>query len=85
MNLSLVRAQTFLRLCDPDTDDDFDVMDQETRVGRVYFQPGSSEPWRWSLSQTIAFGIKGREKARAEAVASLSRAYGHARTIPQIG
>jgi len=44
MELALVRAQTFLRLYDPDTDDDFDVVHQGKRSGRVYFQPGRRSP-----------------------------------------
>ena len=35
-------------------------MDQGKRIGRVYFQPGAEQPWRWSLSQALAVGISGR-------------------------
>jgi hypothetical protein len=75
MELTLVRAQTFLRLYDPDTDDDFDVVHQGKRIGRVYFQPGAAQPWRWSLSQAIVSGIAGRAETRADAVDCLSQAY----------
>jgi len=75
MELTLVRAKSFLRLYDPDTDDDFDVMDRGKRIGRVYFQPGASQPWRWSLSQALAVGVSGRAETRAQAVTSLSQAY----------
>jgi hypothetical protein len=75
MELTLVRAKSFLRLDDPDTDDDFDVIHQGKRIGRVYFQPCASQPWRWSLSQTLAVGVYGRAETRAQAVASLGQAY----------
>ena len=75
MALTLKRAQTFIRLSDQDTDDDFDVLDGGARVGRIYFQHGTAQPWRWSLSQNLAVGVKGRTASRAEAVASFSRAY----------
>jgi hypothetical protein len=78
VDLTLVRAQTFSRLADPDTDDDFDVLDKGKRIGRVYFQPSASQPWRWSLSLTLASGINGRAETRAEAVAALSQAYAQA-------
>ena len=80
VDLTLIRAQTFLRLADPDTDDDFDVLDQGKRIGRVYFHPGASQPWRWSLSLTLASGLAGRAATRAEAVAALGRAYSE--TVP---
>jgi hypothetical protein len=72
MELTLVRAKSFLRL-DPDTDDDFDDIHQGKRIGRV--QPGASQPWRWSLSQALAVGVYGRAEKRAQAVTSLSQAY----------
>jgi len=75
ISLTLKRAHTFIRLSDQDRDDDFDVLDDSVRVGRIYFQHGASEPWRWSLSHTIAAGVKGCAASRAAAVASLTQAY----------
>jgi hypothetical protein len=77
MELTLVRAKSFLRLYDPDTDDDFDVTHQGKRIGRVHFQPGVTQPWRWSLSQALVSGMSGRAETRAEAVGCLSQAYEH--------
>lgn len=73
-----MRAKSFVRLSDPDTDDDFDVMDQGKRIGRVYFSPGAPQPWRWSLSQALMVGISGRAETRAQAVAELGKAYAKA-------
>ena len=75
MALTLKRARTFIRLSDQDTDDDFDVLDDGVRVGRIYFQHGASEPWRWSLSQILAVGVLGRATSRAEAAAAFSQVY----------
>ncbi len=75
MTLTLKRAQIFTRLSDQETDEDFDVLDDGVRVGRIYFQHGASEPWRWSLSQIFAAGVAGRSASRAEAVAAFSLAY----------
>ncbi len=75
MVLTLSRAQTFLRLDDPAPDDDFDILDDGKRIGRVYFQTAPSQPWRWSLSLALAVKQNGRADTRAQAIEALSRAY----------
>jgi len=75
MQITLRRAKSFLRLGDLTADDDFDVMDQGKRIGRAYFQPGTPQPWRWSISQAVALGQSGRADTRAHAVEQLTRAY----------
>jgi hypothetical protein len=63
MQIILRRANLFLRLGDRTADDDFDVMDRGKRIGRVYFQPETPQPWRWSISQTITVGQSGRAES----------------------
>jgi hypothetical protein len=72
---TLRRSQSFVSLGGPSADDDFDVMDGETRIGRIYFQPSSSQPWRWSLSQRLAAEKRGRAESRALALQGLTEAY----------
>jgi hypothetical protein len=73
--LILRRSQAFVSLGGATADDDFDVMDGTTRIGRIYFQPSSSRTWRWSLSQALGLDKKGRAETRALALEALSEAY----------
>jgi len=50
-------------------------MDGGTRIGRIYFQAESSQPWRWSLSQQLAGEKRGRADSRALALQALIEAY----------
>jgi hypothetical protein len=73
--LTLRRSQMFVSLGGPTADDDFDVMDGDARIGRIYYQPATSQPWRWSLSQKIAPEQRGRADTRALALQALSQAH----------
>lgn len=83
MALGLCRARTFLRLDDFTAEDDFDVLDDEKRIGRVYFQPGSRQPWRWSLSLALVRGKSGRAESRSQALNELSMAYSEIQSEPK--
>jgi hypothetical protein len=63
----------------PAAEDDFDVMDDGRRIGRIYFQPGSLEPWRWSISQALAADKRGRAESRVNALEALTDAYAQSR------
>jgi hypothetical protein len=73
--VTLRRSQMFTSLGGPSADDDFDVMDDGTRIGRIHFQPAPSQPWRWSLSQRVAAEKRGRADSRALALHALTEAY----------
>jgi hypothetical protein len=93
MPLSLRPAQTFVRSDDPAAEDDFDVFDGKRRVGRLYWQSHSAEPWRWRLSgnlisQPLMRGEKpvnppnGRAETRSKALQALKAAYDRVSTDP---
>jgi hypothetical protein len=73
--ITLRRSQAFISLGGPTADDDFDVMDGGTRIGRIYFQPATSKPWRWSLSRRLMAEKRGRADSRALALQALTEAY----------
>jgi hypothetical protein len=75
VRITLRRSQAFVSLGGPSADDDFDVMDGETRIGRIYFQPSTAQPWPWSLSQRLAAEKRGRADSRASALQGLIEAY----------
>lgn len=75
MPIILRRSQSFVSLGGPSADDDFDVMDGVARIGRIYFQPASSQPWRWSLAESLAAEKRGRADSRALALQELTEAY----------
>jgi hypothetical protein len=81
MHLILRRAETFVRQ-DEAAHDDFDVLDGDRRVGRLYMLLGVEEqPWRWSLSTSITdtTGLRrrlsGKASSRAQALLELKRQY----------
>lgn len=75
--ITLRRSQTFVCLGGPSAEDDFDVMDDGNRIGRIYFQLSSSQPWRWCLSQALVNDKKGRTDTRALALHAFTEAYAH--------
>ena len=76
MALTLRRAQTFVKLGNLDSRDDFDVMDGPRRIGRVFRIDEGSPPWRWSLSSSIAAEpSQGRAATRATALEALAQSY----------
>jgi hypothetical protein len=74
--ICLRRAQAFLRCAeDPTADDDFDVVVDGRRIGRIYFDPNSALPWRWVLSSVIAPDICGHAGTRQSAATAIHDAY----------
>jgi hypothetical protein len=56
--------------------DDYDVMENARRVGRLFRAESGSEPWCWSLSTAVwKAGLSGRAATRALALEGLSDAY----------
>jgi hypothetical protein len=84
MALILHRSQAFVSLGGPTADDDFDVMDDGIRIGRIFFQPSSRQPWRWTLSQKIATEKSGRADSRALALQALAETYADVRKVADI-
>jgi hypothetical protein len=81
MSLSLRPAQNFASLNGPDVDD-YDVMDGDRRVGRLYRAKSNDQPWRWSLSSAVApSGMSGRAVTRTLALQTLSDTYQATRGI----
>jgi hypothetical protein len=60
-----------------ETEEDYDVFDGETRVGRVYQREGlNGEGWRWQLAKKIADpALAGKSRTKAEALAAVDEAY----------
>jgi hypothetical protein len=87
MSLTIRRARTFIQVDHEAAEDDFDIMDGNTRVGRLYYQATSDDPWRWCLSGVMSSSVShGRAKSRVEALANLSEEYyagSHLRHDPQ--
>lgn len=76
MSIILRPAQTFVTLGNSDDRDDFDVLDNNRRIGRVYRASTAREPWCWSLSTAISpSGFAGRAATRVLALQMLVDTY----------
>jgi hypothetical protein len=76
MTITLRPAQTFVALSGANVNDDFDVMDDGRRIGRIYQSVGGREPWCWSVSRAIApNGFSGRAVTRVLALQMLVDTY----------
>jgi hypothetical protein len=73
--ICLRRAQAFWRSEGSSVEDDFDVLVDDRRIGRIYFDPKSPLPWRWVLSSMIASDIRGRAVTRQSAAEAICDAY----------
>jgi hypothetical protein len=75
MSISIRRAQAFV----PNSalvDDDFDIFDGNTRIGRLYRRSDCEQPWRWRLSARLTvLDTHGRANSRVEALNCLIAAY----------
>ena len=75
MSLTLRPAQAFSTL-NSSQSDDYDVMEQAKRVGRLFRAASGAEPWCWSLSTAVwKAGLSGRAATRILALEGLSDAY----------
>jgi hypothetical protein len=75
MPLTLRPAQMFSTL-NSSQSDDYDVMENARRVGRLFRAQSGSEPWCWSLSTAVwKAGLSGRAATRALALEGLADAY----------
>jgi len=75
MPLTLRTAQAFSTL-NSSQSDDYDVMENARRVGRLFRAESGTEPWCWSLSTAIwRAGLSGRAATRVLALQGLSDAY----------
>jgi hypothetical protein len=73
--LTLRPAQTFSTL-NSSQSDDYDVMENTKRVGRLFKAESGTEPWCWSLSTAVwKAGLSGRAATRVLALQGLSDAY----------
>jgi hypothetical protein len=73
--ICLRRAQAFWRSEGSSAEDDFDVLVNDKRIGRIYFDAKSSLPWRWILSSVIAADVRGRAATRQLAAEAIRDAY----------
>ncbi len=75
MPLTLRPAQTFSTL-NSSQSDDYDVMENAKRIGRLFRAESGAEPWCWSLSTVVwRSGLSGRAATRVLALQGLSDAY----------
>jgi adenylylsulfate kinase-like enzyme len=75
MPLTLRPAQTFSTL-NSSQSDDYDVMENAKRVGRLFKTESGTDPWCWSLSTAVwKAGLSGRAATRVLAIQGLSDAY----------
>ncbi len=75
MPLTLRPAQTFSTL-NSSQSDDYDVMENAKRIGRLFRAESGAEPWCWSLSTAVwKAGLSGRAATRVLALQGLSDAY----------
>ena len=75
MPLTLRPAQTFSTL-NSSQSDDYDVMENARRVGRLFRAESGAEPWCWSLSAAIwKGGLSGRAATRVLALQAFADAY----------
>lgn len=75
MPLTLRPAQTFSTL-NSSQSDDYDVMENARRVGRLFKAESGTEPWCWSLSAAVwKGGLSGRAATRVLALQAFSDAY----------
>jgi hypothetical protein len=75
MPLTLRPAQAFSTL-NSSQSDDYDVMENAKRVGRLFRAESRSQPWCWSLSTAVwKAGLSGRAATRVLALEGLSDAY----------
>jgi hypothetical protein len=76
MPITLRRAHAFAKLNGPDAED-FDVVDGDRRIGRVYRTSQEDQAqWCWSISTAVASkGISGRSPTRILAVRTLADTY----------
>jgi adenylylsulfate kinase-like enzyme len=73
--LTLRPAQAFSTL-NSSQSDDYDVMENTKRVGRLFKAESGTEPWCWSLSTAVwKAGLSGRAATRVLALQGLSDAY----------
>ena len=73
--LTLRPAQAFSTL-NSSQSDDYDVMENTRRVGRLFKAESGAEPWCWSLSTAVwKAGLSGRAATRVLALEGLSDAY----------
>ena len=75
MALILRPAQSFSKLNSPQRDD-YDVMEGNRRIGRVYQSEMGTDRWRWSLSSAVCKGgLSGRAATRVLALQALADTY----------
>jgi hypothetical protein len=75
MPLTLRPAQMFSTL-NSSQSDDYDVMENARRIGRLFKAESGTEPWCWSLSAAVwKGGLSGRAATRVLALQALSDAY----------
>lgn len=81
MPLTLRPAQTFSTL-NSSQSDDYDVMENARRIGRLFRAERGSEPWCWSLSAAVwKGGLSGRAATRVLALQAFSDAYSAIRML----
>ena len=75
MALTLRPAQTFSTL-NSSQSDDYVVMENARRVGRLFKAASGTEPWCWSVSAAVwKGGLSGRAATRILALEAFSDAY----------
>ena len=75
MSLTLRPAQMFSTL-NSSQSDDYDVMENARRVGRLFRAGSGAEPWCWALSTAVwKAGLSGRAATKILALEGLADAY----------